>query len=184
MVGGVACDLEILLCPRRFIQRHESIRHLGEVVGERHVTRWWCAVVMPAAVPRPVRTAKFRREELAEFDCGGEPAFVVQCEGRLGKGGEHHRVPLGDHLVVESRSWTLRSFHHQSSTRGFDVVRSVESSARMHPSRDRPSLEVAGLADPEPRAGVLAGISAEAVDHFARSPRVEESFVAVSSIVE
>ena len=184
LVGGIARDGEILCRSGRFVERDETIDDLGKVMGEGDVTCGGRAVLMPAAMPFAFAVAQFCDEEVAECDRSIAPFHVIHRKCCFRERREHHRVPLGDHLVVETRSSTLRSCDEELLARRFDVVWSIESSAGMHPVGDRSALEVSRVGDAEPGAGILGEFWLEMVVHLAWSPRVVQPLVAVSGVVE
>ena len=155
-----------------------------EVVGECNVSRARRTIFVPAAVPRTICIAEFFKKEVAERHGGFEPTRVVERKGGFGDRGEHHCVPLGDDLVIESWPRALRASVKECATRRLDVARSIEATARMHAIRNRSSFEVAGVADAVPSTGILSGLATEAFEHLARRPGVVQPFVAVTVFVE
>src|SRR5690606_6771183 len=100
------------------------------------------AVGVPGAEPSAVAAAEVREEELAVGHGGREPALVAGGGGSFGERREHHRVPLGEHLVVAERPGTLGACREELGPGRLDNRRTSQRAAVAQPAEDRASLEV------------------------------------------
>ena len=72
-----------------------------------------------------------------------DPRRLIEQRAGLGQRGHHQRVPLGQHLVVESRAQPLLAGREEPSAERLDRRRPRPVAPRVQPVGDRAALEVA-----------------------------------------
>ncbi len=136
------------------------------------------AVALPRTEPSAVVAAQAADQELAVRDRGVEPLAVLRRGGCLRERVEHERVPLGQHLVVETGPYPLLARVEQLLARLFDLGRTDEVTA--HGSvQDVRAFEVAGLGHAVPLDGGGRELGAEHGFDVLDPPDVEATLLAL-----
>ena len=144
--------------------------HHRSVVG-RIAERPGSSVGLPGAQPPTIGALQRRAEEVGVGPGRLHPVLATHCHGRIGQGGQHQAVPLGQDLVVQAGTDAGLASGEECLTGAFHGRRALQV-ATDRPVEDVGSLEVAASGDPVPGLGHCGVVTAHRAE-FLEGPHVE-----------
>ena len=129
----------------------------------------------PPSVGRP---AEVENEELGDPPGGLGPVGPAGGPGRFGQRRAEHGVPLGEDLVVQSRTDALPTGFEEQTASLLDVVRSPQRAIE-GTTQDGPAFKVAGPGDAVPVEGHGAEFGPRHLRDLGRGPDVEAALLAL-----
>ena len=181
-VGGVAEELQQDVGGRdgRFgpaglagglTQPGQTVHHCSVVGGVAE--RPGSSVGLPGAQPPTVGASQRRAEEVGVGPGRLHPVLATSCHGRIGQGGKHQAVPLGQDLVVQAGTDAGLASGKECLTGAFNGRRALQV-ATDRPVDDVGSLEVSALGNPVPVFGHVGVVTAHG-SQLAKGPHVERA---------
>ena len=131
------------------------------------------SVGLPGAQPPAVRSLQRRAEEVGVGPGRLHPVLAAHGHGRVGEGGQHQAVPLGQDLVVQAGTDAGLPSGEECPSGPFHGRRALQV-ATDRPVEDVGSLEVSAPGDPVPglgHSGVVTAHGSELVE----GPHVERA---------